>query len=122
MHLIDAGALKAALRKHIDVLRRNIEYGGALEAEAAFWRKAGLENALDCITMADTIDAEPVRHGQWVRRKVPGGARMFVCSACNSVAQSSYSKYCCNCGAKMDLRTPTEVQLDEADSVMMGEG
>lgn len=39
-----------------------------------------------------TIEAEPVRRGRW----------------------------CPNCGAKMDLRTPTEVQLDEADSVMMG--
>ena len=30
------------------------------------------------------------------------------------------SEVCPNCGAKMDLRTPTEVQLDEADDVMMG--
>lgn len=29
-------------------------------------------------------------------------------------------EYCPACGRKMDLRTPTEVQLDEADSVMRG--
>lgn len=29
--------------------------------------------------------------------------------------------YCRNCGAKIDLRTPTEVELDIVDSVMMGD-
>lgn len=105
MRLIDADALKAVLRKHIDALRRNIQYGGAHEAEMAFWRKAGLENALDGIHNAPTIEAEPVRHGQWVKRKVCGGADMFVCNVCNSVAQSTQTEYCPHCGARMDGET-----------------
>lgn len=48
-----------------------------------------------------TIEAEPVRQGRWVKCEGAGGMGVFVCSVCNSVAQSSYSSFCCGCGAKM---------------------
>lgn len=50
-----------------------------------------------------TIEAEPVRHGRWVKR----GQDIF-CSECDEesgytwAGASRYSEYCPNCGAKMD--------------------
>lgn len=69
-----------------------------------------------------TIKAEPVRQGRWNYRHEDDWC---YCTACGTDAEGSYgdcleTDYCPHCGAKMDLRTPTEVQLDEADSVMMG--
>lgn len=49
---------------------------------------------------APTIDAEPVRHGQWIYK--PGG---WYCSACDKRAMVDavgFAKYCCRCGTKMD--------------------
>ena len=46
-----------------------------------------------------TADVEPMRHGKW-----SSGILDFSCSACG-VYQNMYtgkSKYCPNCGAKMD--------------------
>lgn len=87
----------------------------------------------ECMVFAgikDTPTAEPeVRNGRWIE-KPP----YIVCSRCDEqnssitfdensvpIAKTFYrTRFCPNCGAKMDLRTPTEVQLDEADDVMLG--
>ena len=45
-----------------------------------------------------TVDAVEVVHGRWRFRK---NWDFFVCSEC-SYESSNYSKYCPNCGAKMD--------------------
>lgn len=73
------------------------------------------------IKLMPTIEPE-VRHGRWI---VEDDCERFIarCSECGRsedsrmIAEMPY----CHCGARMDLRTPTEVQLDEADSVMIGE-
>lgn len=85
-------------------------------------------------------DAEPVRHGRWIAKlpyddeSVKDLEFQIVCSRCDEqnasinfndsgeiIGKTFYkTRFCPNCGAKMDLRTPTEAQLDEADSVMMG--
>lgn len=48
------------------------------------------------------IEAEPVKHGRWVRI----GCDEFVCSECCAHYEYEYIKceynYCPNCGAKMD--------------------
>lgn len=47
-----------------------------------------------------TIEAEPVRHGDW---RFCGSDRWndaYVCSECGKIAQDD-SNYCPNCGAKM---------------------
>lgn len=55
------------------------------------------------INHAPTVDAEPVRHGKWIRDEF--GTR---CGACGLYAyrdkfdQPWESPYCPNCGAKMD--------------------
>ena len=51
------------------------------------------------INEAPTIDAEPVRHGKWIRSPYNGFG--FVCSECNS-AMLVQTNYCHRCGAKMD--------------------
>lgn len=49
---------------------------------------------------ADTIEAEPVRHGRWEEYQEP---HIVCCSECDwgTGVQDKYN-YCPNCGAKMD--------------------
>lgn len=44
-------------------------------------------------------DVAPVRHGRWVG--VEGGS-FYECSNCGHLTDYHFSKYCPNCGAKMD--------------------
>lgn len=67
------------------------------------------------IKQLPAIDAEPVRHGRWAK-----AADKQYCTNCRAVTKVLNAPFCWHCGAQMDFRTPTEVQLDDADSVMMG--
>lgn len=81
--------------------------------------KAGhdLREMLDEIEALPVIEAEPMRYGYWIQRK----NLEYYCSNCGREEKHIFQKnYCPRCGVKIDLRTPTEVQLDEADSVIMG--
>lgn len=52
---------------------------------------------------APTVNAEPVRHGHWVRND--NGT--YSCSECQSWIpneQYYYARYCLHCGAKMDRK------------------
>lgn len=50
---------------------------------------------------APTVDAEPVRHGRWVKGENWG----VTCSECSCLAIAHDGKnYCPNCGAKMDAK------------------
>lgn len=54
------------------------------------------------------VEAEPVRHGRWVRTEVDfweGGMKThrFACSECCFQKNTLTGNYCPNCGAKMDL-------------------
>lgn len=86
-----------------------------IDADAAIWelttgcfpqsmeytRAVGIAKRL--IQEMPTIEAEPVRHGRWVKR----GQDIF-CSECDEesgytwAGASRYSDYCPSCGAKMD--------------------
>ena len=89
MRLIDANALKTSF-----------EEDGHLSSY--------IEEFID---NAPTIDAEPVRHGQWETREYTTeddwddwgviNHREEVCSECGKW-QSERSKFCSHCGAKMD--------------------
>ena len=68
-----------------------------------------IDKVLYIIEHAETVDAEPVRHGKWIMES-GGGTR---CSYCNQrvhvVTDGSYAPvdlsempYCPKCGAKMD--------------------
>ena len=59
------------------------------------------------IDNAPTIDAEPVRHGLWIQSKtVPAYHYCSLCKVTHKMKRSCnvyvFTKYCPNCGAKMD--------------------
>ena len=51
------------------------------------------------------VDAEPVRHGQWINRGYVCGEHAWECSVCGESEWRGSTiglYYCPNCGAKMD--------------------
>jgi len=84
-----------------DVLKRKVQ---RLATEA--WKmqvKASVETILnqfiDYIDHAPTVDAVPVKHGRWTDKD--GG--IATCSVCGDRwGVWSVMKYCPNCGARMD--------------------
>ena len=63
-------------------------------------------DALDVIDkmMDDTVEAEPVKHGRWVK-----DGDFLICLECeseinikNSLGVENHKNYCPHCGAKMD--------------------
>ena len=73
-----------------------------------------LEDMIDAVIEAPTIDAVPVVHGEWVEENRNPRSAQFVCSVCHRTAydiQPTRNKawrkrcryaYCPNCGARMD--------------------
>lgn len=89
---IDANALCAILEAKADMAL-------VPEYKHAFLNVQATVNAMP------TIDAEPVRHGHWI--KVLGGNGLVStirCSECDNCDNSYYipGNYCWFCGAKMD--------------------
>ena len=50
---------------------------------------------------AETVDAEPVRHGRWLRLNEAPEWDQRRCSECGDIS-CCQRNYCPNCGAKMD--------------------
>ena len=84
-----------------------------LEKEAfKAWMKENItENPmiLKAIDYAPSADVEPVRHGHWEedvcdRVSMSGKLENFICYKCSACEMFSCqeTKYCYNCGAKMD--------------------
>lgn len=93
MRLIDADALDMyeALKSY---------YGDA-------WRDAQKE-----IDNAPTVDAEPVRHGQWEYVDY-GGFGNWHCSHCREICITNGDyDYCPNCGARMDAERKDNGRTD----------
>ncbi len=97
MRLIDADALKKEVGKLWEELD-DVDFG---ELVRDFWK---------ILNKFPTIDAEPVRHGQWVMKK-ERFLQWYACSECGSYPprqhyaseiRSELTPYCPNCGAKMD--------------------
>ena len=67
-------------------------------------------DALEIIDTAPTADVEEVKHGEWKMeynetRSTRGRLirnKLFTCSNCNRRNGRITTKYCSNCGAKMD--------------------
>ena len=57
-----------------------------------------LDNIETAIRNIPAVDAAPVVHGRWIKRKTWNNA---VCSYC-SFENANMTKYCPACGAKMD--------------------
>lgn len=61
----------------------------------------GWNSAISIINAAPTVDAEPVRHGRWIKYEHGSG---IYCSECRHKRRyrDMNDNYCPNCGAKMD--------------------
>ena len=69
--------------------------------------QTGYEIAIELIKRQPTIDAEPVRHGKWIKADSQQYFRKhypcFTCSECGYRKDSQKKwNYCPNCGARMD--------------------
>ena len=91
MRLIDADAL-------------NLDY----EVEMADDWKTAHEIA-NCVKYAPTIDAAPVKHGEWKYSENVYDESTWICSICkepwtliDGTPQENGMKYCPSCGAKME--------------------
>lgn len=58
----------------------------------------------ESVEEANTIEAEPVRHGRWIEDGEICGIDKYKCSLCGGEVGGllDNTKYCCFCGAKMD--------------------
>lgn len=108
MRRIDADKVLAEFpvrRNHHDEKHGNMHFINGIETVMEY---------LDEIAETFPIDAEPVRHGEWIERYSPGGVRLCECSVCGTSAISQIddtwgyvidyyeTDFCPNCGAKMD--------------------
>ena len=94
MRLIDADESL----KHIFPRRTESDYQKGIAV--------GMTMAKVAINEQPTIDAEPVRHGKWIKHKdYPGLA--YLCSECGRFT-TERSHYCPDCGAKMDGERRTD--------------
>lgn len=88
MRLIDADAAIEKLREYITEMESDVYYGSNL----------GIPEDYICEAIEDvpTIDAEPVRHGEWIY----GENDIPHCSECGKEPKE-ISQYCPHCGANM---------------------
>ncbi|MBC8532252.1 hypothetical protein [Gehongia tenuis] len=97
MRLIDADELMATIKMHDYPLR-----GHYNSTDRGMWT-AGIQQAID---EAPTIDAVPVVHGRWEKRKEDTLIH-WDCTQCGIGFLDDIGldklHYCPNCGAKMDL-------------------
>jgi len=66
---------------------------------------------IDLIDEQPTVEAEPVRHGKWIMKSDPFGFfdEIPVCSECGCTTKMrEKTKFCPNCGAKMDEEKENE--------------
>ena len=76
-------------------------------AEEEGWQEKcdGVFQAKELIINMASIEAEPVRHGQWIPaefEKSFGLLRGVKCSLCGEEKVGKIPNYCPNCGAKME--------------------
>lgn len=109
MRLIDADELK---QQFVDKLIRV----GLPSEKAEEFAKTAFDAIFKTIDATPTIEAEPVKHGRWIKERVHNlhngekrnarecsecGAIYFVYDMANAIDE--VPRYCPNCGAKMDL-------------------
>lgn len=121
VRLIDANALFLKQKSHADLFKDSETHDDIVRRDEATMALAEILNT-------PTIEAKPeVQHGRWIKQHTDYGSKWNCSVCCISIRvgdgisfEIKRFAFCPFCGAQMDLRTPTEVQLDEADDVMMG--
>lgn len=100
MRPIDADALKQTISKYeFTAPNKTYQHGG--ECVLNFYMPKIIDDA-------PTIEAEPVRHGEWTEKKSGKGVfdYYFICSECHKNTPDKAfliaPDFCPNCGAKMD--------------------
>ena len=91
MRLIDADALLKEIEEWYDSV-------GGTTNPADWVVQNVLSSVMDTINESPTIEAEPVRHGQWIKNEYYKG---WNCSECGAMAKHNCFGFC-HCGAKMD--------------------
>lgn len=96
-------------------IERDIENSGCVNHE---------REIMDCIRYAPTVAAELVRHAAWEIENIPdeddnGKPFMVTFSRCSVCGKRVYfnferTKYCSDCGARMDLEPATEKEDSNA--------
>lgn len=69
------------------------------------WYYTGFKNAVGLLEHVEKSDVAPVIHGKWELRH-EGYGHYWECSVCNTnpcIYVTRNTKFCPNCGAKMDL-------------------
>ena len=91
-----------------------------IEREAAkraimsqYLSRANKTKYADVIDAVPAADVEPVRHGRWAHTGYDHGLKVCECSVCKKRAYGS-TKFCPNCGAKMD-KDGDEEKRDDND-------
>lgn len=106
MRLIDVEKLKEAIQKNICQMSCDEPRGCSYCKASDVW---------DVICEQPTVDAEPVRHGNWkvVKSSVHPYGNDVACSVCGFKMGSSFGyRFCPNCGARMDKGADYEEEED----------
>ena len=102
MRLIDADELIEELIKCESSIYK-------ITSELILGVKSGYRKAIVQVEHAPTIDAEPVRHGEWTDTGIEELDLIYSgykCSQCGFILCGDHTKYCPGCGTKMDKKSP----------------
>ena len=94
---------RAVVLRCIMESRENIDWGQSEDGDAFLHYTGALYRTVASPECIPAVDAAPVVHGRWV---ISPGSPWPIrdCSVCGEQQISAYAtKYCPNCGAKMDL-------------------
>ena len=103
MRLIDADEIMH--KKKTNYLNAACGHYDAITNTMLIFANESLNTLLE---IAPTIDAKPVKHGEWTPDKVNEPTKLFYCSECKGLIELShyaykcYYNYCPTCGAEMD--------------------
>ena len=99
--LIDSGELLEQIDKYMAMTLYGCTFrGGKIPPMMLEMRQAVLCDVEQLIYSAPTIDAAPVRRGEWVDNGIPE-SMLSACSVCGFPCGAYTFNYCPNCGADM---------------------
>ena len=102
MRLIDADELLESIEETTwyHIFKGKLIQGANGETDIPLYKASDIYSALDA---APTVDAEPVRHGKWLKF-TDNGTEYQTCSECNYDMQvgCGADSWCPACGALMD--------------------
>ena len=103
MRLIDADALLDAISVHLERIEQEIDDAPTIDHAATIEKPVYLDTKEVTKMVIEKLAAGTVKHGRWE----PLYDNVWECSECEQTEQfaeniESTSRYCPNCGARMD--------------------